>query len=90
MAWLSFYDITRHVILESSYMGIRTLPKRLFLKRSWIIFTWRSLMWMRFYCSPKSMRLPLNSKGFSKGGISSSLRGFWDINDSGLIAKSWD
>jgi hypothetical protein len=36
------------------------------------------------------MRLPLNSKGFSKGGISSSLGGFWDINDLGLIAKSWD
>jgi hypothetical protein len=36
------------------------------------------------------MRLPLNSKGFSKGGISSSLEGFWDINNSGLIAKSWD
>jgi hypothetical protein len=34
------------------------------------------------------MRLPLNSKGFSKGGISSFLRGFWDIDDSGLIAKS--
>jgi hypothetical protein len=35
------------------------------------------------------MRLPLNSKGFfSKGGISSSLGGFWDINDSRLIAKS--
>jgi hypothetical protein len=36
------------------------------------------------------MRLPLTSKGFSKGGISSSLGGFWDINGSELIAKSWD
>jgi hypothetical protein len=36
------------------------------------------------------MRLPLNSKGFSKGGISSSLGGFWNIDDSRLIAKSWD
>jgi hypothetical protein len=35
------------------------------------------------------MRLPLNSKGFSKGRISSSLKGFWDIDDLGLIAKSW-
>jgi hypothetical protein len=36
------------------------------------------------------MRLPLNSKEFSKGGMSSSLGGFWDNDDSGLIAKSWD
>jgi hypothetical protein len=36
----------------------------------------------------KSMRFSLNLKGFSKGGISSSLGGFWDIDDSGLIAKS--
>jgi hypothetical protein len=34
------------------------------------------------------MRLPSNSKGFSKGEISSSLGGFWDIDGSGLIAKS--
>jgi hypothetical protein len=34
------------------------------------------------------MRLPLNLKGFSKGGISSSLRGFWGIDGLGLIAKS--
>jgi hypothetical protein len=34
------------------------------------------------------MRLFLNSKGFSKGGISSSLGGLWDIDDSELIAKS--
>jgi hypothetical protein len=34
------------------------------------------------------MRLPLNSKGFSNGGISSSLGGFWDIDNLGLIAKS--
>jgi hypothetical protein len=36
------------------------------------------------------MRLPLNSKGFSKGGISSFLGGFWGIDGLGLIAKSWD
>jgi hypothetical protein len=34
------------------------------------------------------MRLRLNSKRFSKGEISSSLGGFWDIDDSKLIAKS--
>jgi hypothetical protein len=33
------------------------------------------------------MRLPLNLKRFFKGRISSSLGGFWDINDSGLIVK---
>jgi hypothetical protein len=36
------------------------------------------------------MKLPLNSKGFSKGRISSSLRGYWGIYGSGWIAKSWD
>jgi hypothetical protein len=34
------------------------------------------------------MRLPLNSKEFFKGVISSSLGGFWGIDGSGLIAKS--
>jgi hypothetical protein len=65
MAWLSFYGITRHVILEfflMSYMGIRMLPKRLFLKRSWIIFTWRSLMWTKFHCSPKINEITLKFK----------------------------
>jgi hypothetical protein len=36
------------------------------------------------------MRLPLNSKEFFKGGIFSFLGGFWDIDDSKLIGKSWD
>jgi hypothetical protein len=36
------------------------------------------------------MGLPLNSKGFSKGGISFFLRGFWGIDGSELIAKSWE
>jgi hypothetical protein len=34
------------------------------------------------------MRLPSNSKEFSKDGISSSLGRFWGIDGSGLIAKS--
>jgi hypothetical protein len=34
------------------------------------------------------MRLPLNSKGFSKDRISSSLERFWGIDGLGLIAKS--
>jgi hypothetical protein len=65
MAWLSFYGITRYVILEfflMSYMRIITLPKRLFLKRIWIIFTWRSLMWMRLHCSPKINEITLKLK----------------------------
>jgi hypothetical protein len=36
MTWLSFYDITRHAILEffpKPYMGIRMLYKRSLLKR---------------------------------------------------------
>jgi hypothetical protein len=92
MAWLSFYDITGHVIFEfflMSYMEIRTLPKRLL--RGVGLYSLGGLLCGRgFIVLPKSMRLPLNSKGFFKGGISSSLGGFWDINNLGLIAKSWD
>jgi hypothetical protein len=36
------------------------------------------------------MRLPSNSKEFSKDRISSSLGRFWGIDGSGLIAKSWN
>jgi hypothetical protein len=42
MAWLSFYGIIRHVILEfflMSYMRIRMLFKRSILERIEIIFT---------------------------------------------------
>jgi len=37
-----------------------------------------------------SKRSSLISIRISKGGISSSLGGFWGIDGSGLIAKSWD
>ena len=93
MAWLSFYGITRHAILEffpMSHMGIRMLSKRSLLERIWI-YSLEGLLW-EFNALLKSApkRSSLISIGISKDGIPSSLGGFWGIGSSGLIAKSWD
>jgi hypothetical protein len=69
-------------------MEIRMLPRDSSLRVVGLYSLGGLLCGRGFIVLPKSMRLPLNSKGFSKDGISSFLRGFWDIDDSGLIAKS--